>query len=572
MILILIIIFSGFIYFYKLDNIPSGFYVDEAVVAFNAKSIAQTGRDIFAQHYPVLFRLLGSYTPPLFIYISAIFIKLFGNGIAVIRSISVISALVSIYVFYKFCLKLNVFKSRTILLITTFFYAISPWMIFNARLGYETTLAYLLFNIGVYFLFTSLKNIKDFKYAIIFMSLSTYTAHTQRFLVPIFLIIYFSVFGKEIMKLPRAYARGIFSLRFVGSKIPPKRKILRIQPPESDSVVFLRRWIKKKNLKNLLLPIIIAFIIHLPHLSVIQTPAFWVKNDRLFSQPTQMIVKNIFNQGYSYLSVKNLFYQLSDIDAQHTIPEISVMYSWMVVPYMIGLYLMIKNRKEKNMKFLIILFLSSLIPASLSGEFISIQRALPFLLPLMLVIGLGIERIAYSLPTKVFIILFSSLFLYSLLFLYRSYFILFPVERALAWNWGYDKLADYIKANPNRQYLIDNSRNPRNYILLLYYLDYSPEIYQSEVDEKYKVDYYKSLPPEDNYKFSNIEVRTISWEKDPCIKQVFFGDYLSVSETQMKEHKLDKIIEIKDQNGNIVFIGYQTNPDIKCPSLKTISN
>ena len=47
------------------------------------------------------------------------------------------------------------------------------------------------------------------------------------------------------MKLPRAHARGIFSLRFVGSEIPPKRKLLRIHP-RTCVRGFLRRGIKIK--------------------------------------------------------------------------------------------------------------------------------------------------------------------------------------------------------------------------------------------------------------------------------------------------------------------------------------
>src|SRR3989344_3615704 len=98
--LFLIIIIAGSIYFYRLNQIPSGFYVDEAAVAYNAYSILQTGRDIFDQPYPILFRLLGSYTPPLFIYISIPFVYFFGTSPIVFRSISAISALVSIIFFF----------------------------------------------------------------------------------------------------------------------------------------------------------------------------------------------------------------------------------------------------------------------------------------------------------------------------------------------------------------------------------------------------------------------------------------------------------------------------------------
>ena len=47
------------------------------------------------------------------------------------------------------------------------------------------------------------------------------------------------------MKLPRAYARGIFSHRFVGSEIPPKRKTLRFHP-RAYAHGFSRRGIKYK--------------------------------------------------------------------------------------------------------------------------------------------------------------------------------------------------------------------------------------------------------------------------------------------------------------------------------------
>ena len=62
-----ILFIASILYFYKIESLPNGFYVDEATVAYNAYSIEKTGKDIFDQSYPVLFRLLGSYTPPLFI-------------------------------------------------------------------------------------------------------------------------------------------------------------------------------------------------------------------------------------------------------------------------------------------------------------------------------------------------------------------------------------------------------------------------------------------------------------------------------------------------------------------------
>jgi len=515
---LVILVFAAAIYLYKLESIPNGFYVDEAVVAYNAKSILETGKDAFGQPYPILFRLLGSYTPPLFIYIAAAFIKFFGSGIFVIRSISAISALTSIVFFYLLAKKLNIYKNRWSCLVTTAFYAISPWLIFNARLGYEVTLAYTLFNIGVYFLVLSIKLPKYYILSATFLSLATYAAHTQRFLVPIFIAGYLILF------------KGVL--------------------------------LKKENTKHLFWAALTTFILQIPHFTVIATPAFWVKNQRLLENSN--VVQNIVNQIFSYLSTKNIFFELNDIDAQHTIPGISVAYNWMVIPFLIGVFILVKRRIEVGHKLLILLFITSLIPAILSGEFISIQRALAFALPLFVVIGIGMDKILSKLPMVVNYPAVLVLIFGSTLMLYRSYFVLFPVERADAWNYGYDKLANFIKENPDKKFVVDNSRNPRNYILLLYHLNYPPEVYQNEVDQKYKEGYYHSLPPENSYKFGNIEVREIDWQRDSYLEQIIVGDALSVSESQAKDHLLTKVGEIKNPINNPILIFYATNPDEKC--------
>ena len=520
LILLLILTFAGFIYFYRLNQIPNGFYVDEAAIAYNAYSILQTRKDIFAQSYPILFRLLGSYTPPLFIYLSVPFITFFGMEPFIFRSISAISALVSIIFFFLLIKKLNILHSTVSLYFATFFYAISPWLIFNARLGYEVTLAFLLFNIGIYFVYIAFKKPKYLIWGCFFLSLSTYVAHTQRYLVPIFFTFYLLVFRKFVFQ--------------------------------------------KMNLRFLKLSFLVILLTQIPNFLVLNTPAFWVKNERLTEQNPGQVVSSIINQTFTYISPRNLFYELSDIDMQHTIPEISVMYDWMVIPFIIGIYLLFTSIKKTGYKFVLLLFITSLIPAVFSGQFISIQRALPFLLPLTIIIGLGIdliwERIGYKITLPIFILLSF----YSLVLLYRSYFVLFPRERANAWNYGYKELSNFIRQSPDTNFVIDNTRNPRNYILLLYFLDYPPSIYQKEVNPIYKVDYYRSLPPETSYKFSNIEVRGIDWEKDPCIKQVLAGDKLSISEDQAKEHELEKVYELKDQQERIIFQGYKTNPEKKC--------
>ena len=78
LVLLVVIIFISFLYFYKLDSVPSGLYVDEALSGYNAYSIIETGRDEYSKLFPLSFRLFGSYSPPLYTYLTTVSISKFG--------------------------------------------------------------------------------------------------------------------------------------------------------------------------------------------------------------------------------------------------------------------------------------------------------------------------------------------------------------------------------------------------------------------------------------------------------------------------------------------------------------
>ncbi|MEJ2347668.1 MAG: hypothetical protein P8Y17_00505 [Patescibacteria group bacterium] len=503
----IILFLSAFLYFYKLEIIPNGFYVDEASVAYNAFSILKTGKDEYGFPHPVFFRLMGSYTPSLFIYLSSLLIKFFGMAPLVFRSISASAALLSILFFYLLIQKMKLYKLKLSYFVITLFYSISPWLVFNARLGYETTLAFLVFNIGAYFLFLAYKKPKNLIPAVIFLSLSTYISHNQRFLAPLFLLGYFIVFRKKLLR--------------------------------------------KQNTKNILPAILAGIILHIPHFLLLNTKAFWIKSSQ-------------FNPKYfwtllTYLSPKTLFYENPDIDLQHTLPKLSMMFNWMVIPYFIGMYLLIRKIKDYRYKFITIYFAAALLPSLFSSPFISSQKSLPLIIPLSIILGLGIDTMLKIIKPRLRIPLLIIVTAYSLLMLFTSYFFLFPRERASGWNYGYDQIADYIRERPEEKFLLDDTRNPRAYILLLYRLKYDPETYQKELDPFYRDNYYSAPPPATYYHFSNIEVRAIDWKEDPRRKLTIIGDPLSISEQQAEEHNLVKVAEIKDPLMNVIFEIYRAD-------------
>src|SRR5258705_10555238 len=57
------------VYFYEVPKNPVGFFVDEASIAYNAHTIAQSGRDEYGYTFPLYFRAFGEYKSPVYIYL-----------------------------------------------------------------------------------------------------------------------------------------------------------------------------------------------------------------------------------------------------------------------------------------------------------------------------------------------------------------------------------------------------------------------------------------------------------------------------------------------------------------------
>ncbi|MDD4938398.1 MAG: hypothetical protein PHX34_05345 [Candidatus Shapirobacteria bacterium] len=501
--LVLVLFFAFLVFTYKLGDIPLGVYSDETVVGYDAYSILYNFRDHWGKFLPVYFKFFGSYTPGLFVYLQTIPIKLLGLDSFSVRILSVLSMLsiaVAIFVFWK---KSEVYKKSYLPLLSVFLFVISPWTVFNARIGYETTFAFALISWGILLYKNPLLSFS-------LISLSTYAGHSQRYLAPLVMGLIFFIF-----------------------------------------------YFKKVPFKKILRPLIISVIIQIPNLILLFTPSFWVKNSSFSS--------NFWSQYISYFLPSNLF-NGQDFDLQRSIPELSVFYFWMFIPWIAGFYAIYKNWKKPIYKYLFFLALISPIPAALANTNYSTQRSLLLLLPYILIISLGMDKILVKIKSKTFILFLFLVFLYSLILLWRSYFVLLPAERNRAWNFGYEKLADFVVANSDKKFVIDNSRSVA-YIELLFFLKYNPIDFQRE-NNLFGNDYYRNISFSGNVNFSNIETRPIDWKTDVYKEEIMVGDVLSISDDQVREHCLDRVFEIDDLNGKVLLVGYKTNPEIKLRELE----
>lgn len=531
--ILIIIVLGGILYFHKIEHVPNGFYIDEALPAYNAYSILKTGKDEYGKFMPIVFRFYGSFNPPLYTYLSVIPVYIFGLNVFSGRFISVVSGLAFAVVIYLFFLATKIRDKKNLAIFGALIAIISPWIIFYSRIGYEVTLGLTLFSLGILFIWKSLSKSKYFIPGMFALSLSTYAAYTERFIVPAFVLVFLIFFRK------RVFSRTFIHDFYTG--------------------------------------VALGLITQLPNLYILFTPAFFPKTNLLAASALMVQsakiglylpgilstslawLREFLSQYVEYFSPKSLFFS-PDPDLQRSIPAISVFYSWMIFPYLAGIYYFWKNKREDLVKFILIILFVSPVPAALTKDPFATHRALPAAFPLILLIAIGIGEIQHMINKKIFALLIGFTLFTSGIFFWRSYFVFLPQERAAVWQYGFEQLAAEIKKNPGTHYVIDQTRIKPAYINLAFYLRYPPELFQKYVDQSIKKDYYSGKSFNDHYNFGQIETRNIIWEKDPLVRQILVGDEYTISDSQAKEHGLTKVFEIRDPLQRIIFEGFETHP------------
>src|ERR1051326_3527400 len=76
------------LYFGDVPANPPGFYIDESSIAYNAETIARTGKDEYGTHWPLFFRAFGDYKNPTYVYLLAVVFRLTGPSVKVARLLS----------------------------------------------------------------------------------------------------------------------------------------------------------------------------------------------------------------------------------------------------------------------------------------------------------------------------------------------------------------------------------------------------------------------------------------------------------------------------------------------------
>ncbi len=171
----------------NFGKMPLGFNQDEAFAAYEAFSLINYGVDSAGNPFPTYFVSWGSGMNVLESYLAIPFMLIFGYSEVAFRLPSLISAIITLPVFW---LLLKRLFNNTVAIIGLFILSISPWHIMLSRWALESNLApsFLLF--GLYFLIKSIDKNACLLLSALFFGLSLYAYSVVWIYLPLMLLAF----------------------------------------------------------------------------------------------------------------------------------------------------------------------------------------------------------------------------------------------------------------------------------------------------------------------------------------------------------------------------------------------
>ncbi|MCX6782586.1 MAG: glycosyltransferase family 39 protein [Candidatus Levybacteria bacterium] len=542
---LLILGIAIFLRTYMVTQIPPGVNRDEASIGYTAYSLLLTGKDEYARPYPISFQSFGDWKLPLYIYATVPAVYFFGLNEFAVRIVSVLVGIGTVALTYFLVLEL--FKKRSLGLITMFLVAVAPWHIHLSRVGSESNTAVFLIT-GAILLF--LKGFNGRTYLFIpsgaLLALTYYTYAGNFIFTTLLVCVLFLIYRSRIPRDKYVYI-GLFLFVILSAFI-------------FAYTVLDANMTKLSGISIFGDPSIVSERINVPR-SEHANKIFFTK---LIHNKVVLAGGKIAENYLSSFSSQFLFTKGGDNNA-HNIPNFGNMYLVEAPFLFLGFTYLLFQKKTKEGWLVLLWFLIAPIASSITKDAPHTARMFSIFPILPLVVALGIES-AFSFISRKYALVFmmSLIVIFSLnIFIYLDcYFVHFPINAGNSWGIGYQKLNQFLSLEDkkNKNVVITHSEYSP-YIYLLFYSKYDPKKYQENA-LRYPLTQDKFLHVKS---FDRFEFRDIQWEKDFATKQesdAFYLPHASASaNTYYDEFEYRDIDWRKDYMGkNTILVDHISYP------------
>lgn len=503
LLLILIILIIGFLLRASwLEKSPSSVNWDEAALGYNAYSILKTGADEYGQKWPITLRSFDDYKGAIYSYFTIPFIAINGLSASSVRMASALAGTGLILLAFLIGKKLFNFRVGMGAMIAV---AFSPMMILFSRTAFEANLALFWLMCGVWLI---LKEKKKGKLLLgyLFLVLSMYTYHTEKIVAPLVILIsLIDVWKREGIK-PTLLLFGLTTLPAI-------------------SLVTTLIWG--------------GGVSRLTHTSIAKLwpfiPEYGFQN--LITLP-YYLVNELLGRLMAVFSPATLFIRGSSEPGQKLI-ETGILPLTLAVPWIVGWYEVIKRNKKEIWGWMGVWLIVTLI----SWNWFSLVRSLPAIFWHCLVIGIGIDQLLSVNKKKLFIFIFTTLFLIEAVYTTNAVWMSLPAYQAGDYQPGMEQMVEEVmKIEKDYDRVIIDSSQAQPYIFTLFYSRFDPAEYQ-KLSQELTTDELK-----EHTRMGKFEFRRVDWTNDSKLSGLIVTNHINVSDQKVEEIKAAELISKTENN------------------------
>lgn len=491
-ILLILIIFLGFfLRFWFLGNNPASLDWDEASLGYNAYSILKTGKDEYGSFLPLSMRSFNDYKPPLYVYLSVIPIWIFGLTEFSTRFISALLGSLSVVVAFLLIKELFPLSSNRLRLITTLFFAVSPWHLQFSRVAFEANVALFFFLAGILCYVKGLKKGIYFIVSFISFACSLYSYHSPRLVVPFILLGLLFLFFRQTRSHIKAYI--ISALLFTILVFPLVKQLQSSTEARFSSVTILKPTERLKQ-------------------SILMMQSDYEGNDFIggFIHNRRIVFAREILAGYLDHFNFDFLFLTGDAAGRHHAVGMGMLYVWEFPFVLAGIFYLVKL-KQKGAYLILWWFVCAPLASSVTEATPHAVRSLLYLPAYQILSATGviffisfIRKLTYK---KIYYVIILSVFIFNFYYYLHTYWILTPIEYASWWQYGYKEMVwEVNKIKDQYQKILVTYQYDQPYVYFLFYTRYDPLSYQNQWNGQEILRAQRSF---DQYEFRNID-----WEKD----------------------------------------------------------
>lgn len=535
LIFVIILLLGILLRVWKLQQYPIHLSHDEVSQAYDAISIAQTGRDIYGNFLPTIFPSVGDYKSPFYTYATALVYLIIGNHEWTIRVAGVIFGILIIPAAFWFTLRL--IKDIRVALFAAFFTAISPEEIHFSRKSFESGAGIFFILIAFSFFLTYFEESKKLRWLYLgafFSAFGMYTYFSHAIIIPLMLVISVLIFRKKYTYGFKKYIPVLFFW------------ILLIVP----LFLIILTNSGSRNRSN---------AVFITQDSALQSKLNLIADDSSLSSRFlhfKIIGDFSFNRYLDQFDPVYLFGNGLGLTNQSSV-DTGLFLFFQLPLLLLGFLYLIRGDQQDACKLLAILVILGVLPSGLTFEAHSPHRMLIVFTLLNILTGVGAFWIWQKVnnfklyKTAIILIMISGLILNEIYFFHiyfvntlyeKSEYIQYPFKQVAEFAWSQYNNFDSIVIDPlfagDAPFVATGAQ-----YYLAYFGNYPPSRFQKE---------YKVGSKERETNFGKFSIRKIKWIEDQHLKNtLFIGSWLSLPIQSIDKTKILKIFYRYD--GKVAF-------------------